>query len=124
MGRDTDRLLLEKLPHGAQRRTPVLPPKVVPVVQVVKELVEQQPPVEPRSLGDLPVVGGEEGPGKATKHQGNRQFKLRMTVEGSWVINNGPGVVLSHISCPEIPVKKGGDDLHATEQIRDLHLRK
>ena len=61
---DTGGLLFEKLPHGAQGWAPVLPTEVVPVVQVVKELIEQQPPVEPWSLGDLLVVGGEEGPGK------------------------------------------------------------
>ena len=95
---DTDGLLFEKLPHGAQRWAPVLPTEVVPVVQVVKELIEQQPPVKPWSLGDLLVVGGEEGPGKPPEHQGNCQFKLRMAVEGGWVINNGPAVILCHIS--------------------------
>lgn len=116
--------LLEKLPHGAQGRGPVLPPEVVPVVQVVEELVEQQALVKPRGLGDLAVVGSEEGPGEAPEHQGDRQFKLRMAIEGRGVIHNGPRVVLTHVSRPEIPVKKGRDDLCATKQIRNLHLRK
>lgn len=98
VGRGTGGLLLEKLPHGAQGRASVLPPKVVPVVQVVKELVEQLPPVKPWSLGDLLVVGSEEGPGEATEHQGNCQFKLRMAVEGSRVVNKGARVVLGHVS--------------------------
>lgn len=115
-------LLPEQLPHHAQGWASILPPKVVPVVQVVEELVQQQAFVKPWSLGDLLVVGSEEGSGEPPKHQRDRQFKLRMAIEGSWIVNNGPLVILSHIARPEVSMEQGGDNLYTREQVWDLHL--
>lgn len=116
-------LLPEQLPHHAQGWASILPPKVVPVVQVVEELIQQQALVEPWSLGDLLVVGSEEGSGEPPKHQCDCQFKLRMAIEGRWIVNNGSLVILSHIARPEVSMEQGGDNLYTREQVWDLHLQ-
>lgn len=67
---------LGEIPHDAQRRPSVPRPKMVPVVQVVKKLVELLASLKPRGPGDRAVVGGVEGGAEAPKHAGYRQLIL------------------------------------------------
>lgn len=68
------------------------------------------------------MVGSEEGSGEPPKHRCNCQFKLRMAVEGGWVINNGALLILSHVSRPEVSMEQGRDNLYTRKQLWDLHL--
>ena len=60
----------------------------IPVIQVVKELVEFLSGVEARSLGYETVVGFEESRVKTTKHCCYPQFIFVMSVERGWVENH------------------------------------
>lgn len=96
---------------------------MIPVVQVVEELIELQASLEARGLGDGAVVGRVEGAAEASEHAGYRQLVLRVAVEGSRVEDDRPGGVLRDVSGPEVPVEQGRDDVQVTKQVRDLQLQ-
>lgn len=96
---------------------------MIPVVQIVEELIQLQALLKPGSLGDLVVVGRVEGATKAPKHASYCQVILRVPIERSWVKDDGPRGVLCHVSSPEVSVEQGWDDVQIKEQIRDLQLR-
>lgn len=109
--------------HDAEGGPSVPGSEVVPVVQVVEELVQLQTLLEARGSGDLAVVGRVEGTAEAPEHAGDCQLILRVAVERSRVKNDRPSGVLGYVSCPEVPVKQGWDDVQVTEQVRDLQLQ-
>lgn len=63
---------------------------MIPVVQVVEELVELLAGLKARGLGDCAVVGGVEGVAETPKHAGYRQLVLRVAVERGRVKDDGP----------------------------------
>lgn len=78
---------------------------MVPVVQVVEELVQLQALLESRGLGDLAVVGRVKGATEAPKHAGYCQLILRVAIERSWIENDGPRGVFCYIPSPEVSVE-------------------
>lgn len=115
--------LFGETPHDAEGRPSVPRSEVVPVVQVVEELVQLQTLLKAGGPGDLTVVGRVEGAAEAPKHAGDCQLILRVAVERSWVKNDGPRGVLGYVSSPQVPMEQGWDDVQATEQLRDLQLQ-
>ena len=99
---------LKKVLHGGKWRFLVFTAKVVPVVQVVEDLVELIPFFKPRCFGKLLVVGRVEGAVNPTKHHRDGQFKLCVAVEGARVKDNGDVWALGHIELVKVPVKQGG----------------
>lgn len=93
---------------------------MIPVVQVVKQLIQLKALLESWGLGDFAVVGRVKGAAKAPKHASYCQLIFRVAVERSWVKNDRPRGILCYVSTPEIPVEQGWDDLQVTEQVRDL----
>lgn len=96
---------------------------MIPVVQIVEELIQLQALLKSRGLGDLAVVGGVEGATEAPKHAGYCQLIFRVAIERSWVKNDGPRGILCYVSSPEVSVEQGWDDVQIKEQTRDLQLR-
>lgn len=93
---------------------------MIPVVQVVEELIQLQALLEAWSLGDFAVVGGVEGATEAPEHASYCQLILRVAIEGSRVKDDGPRGILRYISSPEVSVEQGWDDVQIMEQVRDL----
>ena len=63
-------------------------PATVPVVEVVKELVELAPGCKSSRLGDQLVIGVIKLGGEASKHGSNGQVKLMVAIKGGWVVDN------------------------------------
>lgn len=78
---------------------------MIPVVQIVKELIQLQALLKAWGLRDPAVVGRVKGTAEAPKHASYRQFILRVAVERGWVENDGPGGVFCYIPSPEVSVQ-------------------
>lgn len=96
---------------------------MVPVVYVIKELIQFISFLKSWSFGYYTVIGREKWAAKATKHSSNGQFKLWMAIKGSRVKDNWPRVILSHISCPHVPMQEGRNNFYITEQTGYLQLQ-
>lgn len=97
---------------------------MVPVVYVIKELIQLVPFLKSWSFGYFTVIGREERAAEPPKHSSNGQFEFRVAIEGGGVKYDRPGVVLSHIPCPQVPVQESGDNFYITEHFRNLWLKK
>lgn len=67
---------LDEIPHDAEGGAPVSRSKMIPVVQVVKELIQTEALLKATRLGDVAVVGRVEGAAKAPKHASYCQLVL------------------------------------------------
>lgn len=86
--------------HNSYGRTFVTTTKVVPVIQVVEELVKLVPLCKSWCLGNLAVVCRVKSTVEATKHPGNTQLKLRVAVEGSRIEDDWAVCTFCHVSSP------------------------
>lgn len=93
---------------------------MIPVVQVVEELIQLQALLKAWGLGDFAVVGRVEGATEAPEHASYCQLILRVAIEGSRVKDDGPRGILGYISSPKVSVEQGWDDVQITEQVGDL----
>ena len=89
----------------------------------MKELIQPKALIKPWSLGDFAVVRRVEGATEAPKHARYGQLILRVAIERSRIKNDGPRGILCYVSCPEVPVQEGWDDVQITEHVRDLQLQ-
>lgn len=112
--------LLGKLFHDAQGRAPVPGTEVIPVVQVVEQLVQLMSLVEPQSFGDLLVVGVVEVFPEAAEHPRDPQLELGMTVKRGRVEDHGAVGEFGDVAAPQVAVKQRRFHLHAREQLWDL----
>lgn len=65
-----------KTPHDAEGGAPVSRSEMIPVVQVVEELIQTEALLKATRLGDVAVVGRVEGAAKAPKHASYCQLVL------------------------------------------------
>lgn len=96
---------------------------MIPVVQIVEELIQLLALLKARGLGDLVVVGRVEGATEAPEHASYRQLVLRVAIERSRVKDDRPRGILRYVSSPEVSVEQGRDDVQIEEQVRDLQLQ-
>lgn len=82
------------------------------MVQIVEELIQLIPRLEPRGLGDLVVVPRVERVAEPSEHPGDAQLVLSVAIEGGGVENDRAVGTLCYVSPPQVPVKQGGEHLH------------
>ena len=97
---------VQQTPHYFQGLAPVTSTKVVPMVQVVKQLVKLISFVKSRGFGNDLVVGRVKSRCEAPEHGSNAEVILMVAVEGGWVKDHGLTPHLTHISSPEVTMKQ------------------
>lgn len=96
---------------------------MIPVVQVVEQLVQLVSPVEPWCFRDLLVVGVVEVFPEAPEHPSDPKLELGMAVKRSRVEDDGAVGVLRCVTAPQVAMKQRRFHLYAGKQLRDLQLK-
>lgn len=93
---------------------------MIPVVQVVEQLVQLMSLFEPRCFGDVIVVGIVEAFPEAAEHATDPQLELGVAVKRGRVEDEWAVGVLGYVAAPQVAVKQRRFHLHAFKQLRDL----
>ena len=96
---------MQQTPHYFQGLAPVTSTKVVPMVQIVKELIKLISFFKSRRFRNDLVVGGVESRCEAPEHGSNAEVILMVAVEGGWVEDHRLTPHLTHIASPEVAMK-------------------
>ena len=91
---------LHKVLHDPEGGAPIATAKVVPVVEVVKKLVELVSLREARRLWNALMVYGVERAAETAKHRHDAQLVLRVAVEGGGVEYDWSVCGLGHVASP------------------------
>ena len=91
---------LHKVPHDSDRGAPIATSKVVPVIEVVKKLVELVSLRKARRLWNVLMVRSVERAAETTKHGHDAQLVLRVAVEGGGVEYDWSLCGLGHVATP------------------------
>ena len=91
---------------------------MVPVVEVVEQIVQDRPLLKTLAPGHHPVVGPEEFRGEPPEHSHDGQVELVVAVEWGGVEQAPVSVALAAVAGPQVAVKQAGPHL----QIWREHL--